>query len=180
MNHGSEAEDGEKITSNLSKTGKGTRPPAKAARQSAAAGGDQRAARVERAAPGRPWAGTRQYGARATQSAGIGRDRAGCMAQAASYPVAYRGCVWRDVLCEPSRARTTEWRGHRPCRGAMRPPTCARHPGDSWERRVMRPQGLPCAQGSTTSWYRARAQCMGRGMPTVFWGEVHACEKKFA
>jgi len=30
------------------------------------------------------------------------------MAQAASYPVAYTGCVWREVLHEPSRARTTE------------------------------------------------------------------------
>src|SRR6266704_7075166 len=108
MNHGSEAEDGEEITSNLSKTGKGTRPPAKAARQSAAAGGGQRAARVKRAAPGRPCAGTRQYGARAPRSASIGRARAGGMAQAASYPVAYTGCVWREVLHEPSRARTTE------------------------------------------------------------------------
>jgi len=30
------------------------------------------------------------------------------MAQAASYPVAYTGCVWRDLLHEPARARTTE------------------------------------------------------------------------
>ncbi len=41
-------------------------------------------------------------------SAPLGRDRAGCMAQAASYPVAYTGCVWREVLHEPSRTRTTE------------------------------------------------------------------------
>ena len=46
---------------------------------------------------------------RATRSAGVGRDRAGCMAQAASYPVVYTGCVWRDVLHEfPALARPSD------------------------------------------------------------------------
>jgi hypothetical protein len=82
--------------------------------------------------------------------------------------VASTGGVGREVRHEPSRACTTAWRGHRPCRGAMRSLTRARHPWESGERRVRRPQGLPCAQGSTTSGYRGKAQCLGRGMPPVF------------
>jgi hypothetical protein len=90
---GSEAEEGEKIARDLSKAGKGTRPPAKAARHSPATGGGQRAARVERAAPGRPRTGTRRYVPRATGSAGVVRYRACGSARAASYPLIRTGCV---------------------------------------------------------------------------------------
>src|SRR2546427_12573924 len=98
MNHGSEAEDGEEITSNLSKTGKGTRPPAKAARQSAAAGGGQSAARVKGAAPGRTLAGTPQDGAPAPPLAGTGRDRACWMDQEAFSPLGRTRRLGRGVL----------------------------------------------------------------------------------
>src|SRR5712691_6180376 len=66
MNHTSEDQDGTKSASDLSKACKGTSPPAKAARQSAAAGGGESTADVERTAGGRGGAGHRRHAPRAT------------------------------------------------------------------------------------------------------------------